>query len=467
LFKQRLQCWPRLLNLARSYAGTRMLAGTGWSVAGSGAARALTVATALIAARILGRDAFGAFSLVQLTIATAATVAGLQMGSTATRYVAEYRHTAPAQSLSVIRLVTHGAVFTGMCAATALLLMAEWLSTATLRQPSLATLIRLSAPGAFLAVLTGVQSGILIGLEEFRGLAAVSLAGGISIVAGVLLGSVSRGLAGATLGWVIGTAIQWAVGWYRVRKAKAQLGCPLRLPPSFHRGLLVSYTAPTFLASVVLSAALFRCNTLLLQSHSLSEVGLYAAADRFRLMLLFVPGAILSTMFPILANLRGGRDSAAFAQVLRQSAWLIVVVLGLPAVVTAVCATRLLAATFGGTFSAAAPTLIILCAASVLEAANIMLGYVLNVGGRVWLRSCIDMGLGGLLLLLGTRWIPRFGSIGFAGAYAMSFALAVAALAAALAWLRSELSVPSFSSKASNSLVAAPVQPRLAAEQGK
>src|SRR5690348_3601609 len=78
---RRVRLLAGLQDAVRSQATSAVLAGTGWSVAGNACARGLAVLVALGAARVLGRDGFGVFSLVQLTITTTATVAAFQMGT--------------------------------------------------------------------------------------------------------------------------------------------------------------------------------------------------------------------------------------------------------------------------------------------------------------------------------------------------------------------------------------------------
>lgn len=91
---------------------------------------------------------------------------------------------------------------------------------------------------------------------------------------------------------------------------------------------------------------------------------------------------------------------------------------------------------FGAEFGAGGTVLTILCVATVFEALNILLGYLMIIAGRVWRRSCIDIGLALLLGSCATIWIPRFGSEGLAVAYAASFAAAVIVLAVSLRLIR-------------------------------
>jgi len=48
---------------------------------------------------------------------------------------------------------------------------------------------------------------------------------------------------------------------------------------------------------------------------------------------------------------------------------------------------------FGAEFGASGTVLAILCVATLFEALNILFGYLMIIAGRVWLLSCVDIGL--------------------------------------------------------------------------
>jgi len=155
--------------------------------------------------------------------------------------------------------------------------------------------------------------------------------------------------------------------------------------------------------------------------------------------LLFVPTALTSTLFPVLSNLRGTSDHSGYKGAVRASSAISLIVLAVPAIVFALAAKCLLSMAFGRSFAAAAPILVVLCVAAVSESANMILGYVLLTSGKVWLRAIIDLGLALLLLLLATLWIPKYGAVGFAWAYTLSFFTASLVLACVVVGLRHKL----------------------------
>jgi O-antigen/teichoic acid export membrane protein len=418
-----------------------MINGTTWSVLGNGCARGLSALGTFVAARALGKESFGAFSVVQLTIATTAMLVGLQVGTTATRYIAEYRSAAPARALAVIRLSNIIATASGAVAAVCLFVSASWVSSSVLGRPEMVSLIRLAAPGVFCTLFSGVQLGVLAGLEDFKSYAYVNGIGNCCILAFILVGTLTHGVAGAVGGWVLGNICLCVCGFSALRDVRQRLGLTMRPVPSLfsERHILFSYSFPTFIASFVLGPVLLRCNALMMKTHSLAEVGLYSAADRFRLLLLFVPTALMATLFPVLSNLRGTSDHRGYKAAVRVSSAMNLLVLALPATAVAIGSKSILTMAFGRSFAAAGPTLAVLCAAAVSESANMMLGNVLLTSGKVWLRAIIDLGLALLLLVLATFWIPEYGALGFAWAYTVAFFTASLVLSFIVFGLRHEL----------------------------
>ena len=430
-----------MMLTSRSSVLQRMITGTSWSVAGNGCARVLSAMGTFVAARLLGKESFGAFSVVQLTIATAAMLVGLQVGTTATRYIAEYRSAAPARAFGVIRLSNVIATLSGAFAAVSLFVFAGWISSSVLGRPEMAWLIRLAAPGVFCTLFSGVQLGALAGLEDFRTYAYVNGIGNACIFVFIVGGTVTNGVAGAIEGWVLGNICLCVCGFIALRHVRQRLGLMESPVPALlsERHILFSYGVPTFIASFMLGPVLLRCNALMMATHSLSAVGLYSAADRLRLLLLFVPTALTSTLFPVLSNLRGTSDHSGYKGAVRASSAMSLIVLAVPAIAFALGARFLLSMAFGRSFAAAAPILVVLCVAAVSESANMILGYVLLTSGNVWLRAIIDLGLALLLLVLATLWIPKYGAVGFAWAYTLSFFTASLVLACVVVGLRHKL----------------------------
>ena len=69
----------------------RFTAGVFWSLGGAVISRGFTLGASIVCARFLGKARFGELGMIQSTVGTFGILAGLGLGLTATKYVAEFR----------------------------------------------------------------------------------------------------------------------------------------------------------------------------------------------------------------------------------------------------------------------------------------------------------------------------------------------------------------------------------------
>ena len=75
-----------------------MQAGVGFNLIGAAFNQGSTLVVNIVVANLLGREAFGQYTMVLATLATLATLGQLSMGYTATKHVAEFRSVQPART---------------------------------------------------------------------------------------------------------------------------------------------------------------------------------------------------------------------------------------------------------------------------------------------------------------------------------------------------------------------------------
>ncbi len=168
--------------------------------------------------------------------------AGLGMGVTATKYVAEFRVTDPAKAGRVIAVSSAMAWVSGALMALLLLLFAGILATRTLGAPHLARLIRISSLILLMSAVNGAQTGVLSGFEAFKRIARISFISGLAsfplMVGGVWL----LGTEGAVWSLGLTLVLQTIINFHGLRK-EARLGeCSVaicRMSPRIRRTLAV------------------------------------------------------------------------------------------------------------------------------------------------------------------------------------------------------------------------------------
>jgi O-antigen/teichoic acid export membrane protein len=401
----------------------RFTLGVLWSLAGAIASRGFLLAASVVCARFLGKAGFGQLGMIQSTAGMFGVFAGLGLGLTATKYVAEFRQQDPIKAGRILALSASVAFVAGVVITVLLVLFAPYLAKHVLASPQLAAPLAIGSGLVFFGAMNGAQTGALAGFEAFRTVARVNVLSGVASFVLIVLGVWRGGLRGAIWGSVAALALNWALNNRALRREctnaniSYQFGSCLRELSMLHR-----FSLPAFLASMLVAPAFWVCNSLLVhQPRGYAELGIYAAADKWRLLILFVPTSVFAMVFPVLSNLYGEGDTAGFQKVFRANLQLNVGLAFLAAVLIAVFAAPIMAI-YGNTFSGGRPVLIVLAFSALPEALNAILGQPLIAAHFMWWRFAFDMLLVAVLLTLAWLLIPKWGALGLAVSFGLSYA---------------------------------------------
>jgi O-antigen/teichoic acid export membrane protein len=258
----------------------------------------------IIVARILGKVSFGELALVQATLGVAGLMAGLGLGSAATRFVAHYVNTDPGRAGRVIALVTILTSGTILISVGFLVLGSGFISEVVMKAPQLEAALIWGALLMASQVLRGVQGSILIGLERFDTNARLIIIEGIvSLISMVALAKV-MGVEGALLGLAVGAIAAWCYGIilqsreYIQRQIKINY---LRCMSEWRE--VIGFSIPSFLSHTVATPALWMAITMLARTdNGLAELGLYQAAYQWHGPLIFLPMIFMSASIPVLVQ---------------------------------------------------------------------------------------------------------------------------------------------------------------------
>ena len=344
----------------------RFAVGAFWSVAGAVIARGFLLAASVVCAWFLGKEGFGALGMIQSTAGMFGIFAGLGLGITATKYVSEFRRQDPLRTGRVLALSASAAFLSGSIITVLVILLAPYLAQHVLAAPQLATPLAIGAGLVFFGALNGAQTGALAGFEAFQTIARVNIYAGLASFPLIVLGVWRGGLRGAVWGSVAALAVNWALNNRALRRecAKANIsyqlaGCRREL------GMLHRFSLPAFLASILVVSAVWICNALLArQPQGYAELGLYAAADKWRVMIVFVPAYVFAMVVPVLSNLHGEGDRAGFRKVFRANLQLNGSLALFAAVAVAVFAAPIMAV-YGKSFGGGQVVLIVLAFSAI------------------------------------------------------------------------------------------------------
>ncbi|OGV70421.1 MAG: hypothetical protein A2269_04865 [Lentisphaerae bacterium RIFOXYA12_FULL_60_10] len=113
----------------------RLIQGSLWLSFGALTARALTLLSSVVLARVLGREGLGEFGVVLSTLATFEVLAGFGLHATVSRHVAQWRVTDPERASRMVALGLRVSMLSGLLVAGLLVIMADWLARVVLGAP--------------------------------------------------------------------------------------------------------------------------------------------------------------------------------------------------------------------------------------------------------------------------------------------------------------------------------------------
>lgn len=422
--------WRRL---AANSVRARFARGAVWCVAEAGLTQGLRLVAFALAARVLGAQGFGELSMIQNTVGMAGIFAGAGLGVTATRHIAASRQSDPDRAGRILSLCTLLGLVSGGAAAAALWCSADWLARAALHAPALASPLRIASTLIWAMTLLGVETGALAGLEAFRTLALTSLAGGMLTLGLVVAGAARGGVPGAVAGLALAT-----LGAAAVARAALHVECRRRGVPVWRRpgrgdaGVLFGFSLPALLSSSMNVPFLWLAATILVRRPGgYFEMGLFSAANQWRLLIAFLPGVLERSALPVLSSLASAGDWRRFRSLL----WTHVAAaaggaacLALPVSLAAPWVMGL----YGEGFRQGRPLVVLLAVAAVLAAANSAVGTAMVSRSRVWRAALYNAIWGVTLLAAALVWIPPFGARGLAGALIAAYLVHTALQAAYL-----------------------------------
>lgn len=410
----RLEKW--LERVRRSPLGSRLARGALWSLVATASSRAFTVIAAVVTARVIGRDDFGALGMLTSTLGVFQLFAGLGLGVTSTKYVAEFRVRDPERAGRVLAMSSLFGAAAGTVATFALYAGAPWLCSQVLDAPHLTQPMRIASGALLFASLGGTTTGALSGLEAFSTQARISvITGAFSLV--VTVGAVLfHGLTGAVWATTASAAFQWVISQIALRKHAKSFGIPLSMKGwKVESGLLWTYSLPALAAGALVGPVQWAASAMLVRSGGgLVEMGVFTAANQLFGAVLMLPAVLGTALLPIMSERIGESDSAGVAKLMRTSIGLNGAVV-LPFVAIGVMLSPVLMAIYGEAFSGAWPTLVVSLLTAGLLGIIGPVGVLLTASGRLWLGLSMNL-VWGLVYLVGAYFLSGRGALGLAAA---------------------------------------------------
>jgi O-antigen/teichoic acid export membrane protein len=410
---------------------TRFAIGAFWALVGAVLSRGLTLASSVLAGRLLGTTGFGEIGMIQSTQGLFGVVAGAGLGLAATKFVAEFRSTDSARTGRCVTLATGIALSSGALMALVLLALSGPMAETVLRAPHLSAELRIATGLVLFGTLNGVQTGALVGFGDFRTLAVLSAIRGSCLCGFLIAGIALGGVRGGVVGLVLTEAIAVLANHLALRRRRPAPGrWPDRRAAWGELRLMCRFSGWSLLGSICTMSAMWFANLVLVaQPDGYAALGLFNAAERWRQLLLFLPASFSPVILTMLSNLHGRREPDAYRRLFGLNLAVSVGAVVIPSIVVMWWAGPAMGL-FGEAYGGGRMTLIILSASSVAVVLNNLFGQVLVSRGAVRGRFLLDALLAAVLALASWWLIPLYREEGVALGNAIAFAVTAVAVVA-------------------------------------
>lgn len=403
------------VRLEQTPLGHRLVRGAFWSLTGSLISRGLGMLAGIVVARILGKHAYGQLGMVQSTAGLFGVFAGFGMGLTANKHVAEFRASDPARAGRIIGLSSLVSWATGGLMTIALFILAPWLARTTLAAPEMSGLLRAGSLLLLFGGVNGAQTGALAGFEAFKTIARVNLIAGLSAFPITLAGAWLWGVAGSVWALAANLGLNCLLNFIALRQEAARCGVPVGY---LHSGrewrVLWHFSLPSVLAGALSGPAVWAANALLVnQPDGYSQMGIFNAVYRIKIVPEMIVNMLLAPLLPVLAERFAARDINGF-QKAAHSAFVLALLVTAPIALIQIACPALTLLPYGSAY-AGHPAVVqwLMFELAVLGIFSPFSQMVASMN-RMWFGLACNVGWAVLYFSWSRFLVPRYGAAGLA-----------------------------------------------------
>jgi O-antigen/teichoic acid export membrane protein len=400
----------------------RLAHGTFWALAGMVGAQGIGLLVSVVTARFLGEAGFGELGILIGTLTVAGNLAGLGSAISATKRIAGLRAASPARVPDVAGAALSLASLAGLVGTLFVFALAPVLAASVLGAAHLAGALRLGSVMVFLNALGVAQAGALSGVEAFRPLARVSFARGLCGFPAAILGVWLYGIPGAVGASVLAAAAGAWLGHRALNEECRRIGTGVSFRTTrTELGAVWRFSVPVFLAGALPAAVAWSANVLLVHlPNGHVQMGLFNAADQWRMAIVAIPNIVGSVSLPLLSGLYESGDRRKFARFFVRTALLSATIASLAAL-PVLLLSRPILSFYGPGFALARGALLLMTAAAVLIGVNVVIGSAIIAVGAIWWGCLFNVFWAASLLFCWQLLLP-LGAVGLALAYVLAYA---------------------------------------------
>ena len=416
-----------LRNKIEPYLGSdtrlRIAKGAFWGTVGTIATRSVTIILSFALARILGKEGFGEYGIINNTAAMISGFAGLGIGATVTRYVASLKVREPERAGKIIGLSSIITWFSAIIYGAIFIYFAPWLAKTTLAAPQLASMLQISSISIGLGVVNSVQVSTLTGLESFKASSILSTILGIIQSVLVVLLAWYAGVKGAVIALAFTSGFTVLAYYVVTRKEldSAKIKITFEEAMSEWR-ILVKYSLPAFLSTITVGPVIWASNAFLAnRPDGYGQLGIFNAASQWDTFVRFFPALISTAVLPVMSDMYGRGDKKGSINIMWKMMG-ITALLVIPLAIIISLFSPLIIKGYGSSFAGGHWVIVIVVFTTVLISISTHLGTFIAASGKMWIGFAINSAWAVSFLIFSFHMV-KWGAEGLATAKLISYFL--------------------------------------------
>lgn len=387
----------------------KLINGSFWSVLGAIIFRGSSLISAIFVARIIGKESFGQFGIIQSTVGTLAVLIGLGIGMTSTKYIAEYRENdleKLSKILSLLLIIT----YVGAFSVTILInIFKEFVALNLLGSLNLSQHIFIASTIIFFNIINSVQTSTLSGFEAFKIITKINIITGAASFPTMLVFTYFYGLFGTLTAISLISFLTWILNVFYTLKKFKSYGIHFNLNKSKDAvNVLKSYTLPATLSGAL--PTIWIGNIILVNSsESYSGMAYLNIANNWHTLVMFLPLSIGPVILSLLSN-KNKSDKKEYWQIVKVSLFLNTII----TVVTTIIIfflSDIIVSFYGEGYKEAKYLLVLMTSVTILKSINHVIGQVIATASSMWLGFGLNFIWGIVYLGVTIVFVDKYGSL--------------------------------------------------------
>lgn len=399
----------------------KLIYGIFWNFISAIASQGFPLIAAIVTARILGTAGYGQLGMINSTVILFSTFAGLGLGITTTKYIAQYHQKDPERAGRIIGLTNLFGLVSGILMFIILFVMAPWLASSTLAAPELTNELRIISLLLIFNTLVGIQSGTIAGFGSFKNLARIAVIHGAISSILTIMGVYFFGLTGVVVALVLNSSINLIL--YRITIKNLLKNFKIKVDYSKawqEKNIIWKLSLPTMLSSIMVGPVVWIANIIIINTpEGYASLGIFNAANQWQIVLGFLPVIIGGVLLPLVsANIN--KENKALEAINVLASWIIVIIIALPLI----SFPEIIAIFYGQEYSST----VFLQSISLMMLVSCILSYKEGIGRKLIAKNLMWWGfisnlLWAILFLVSILILKNLGSLGLALSYFISYSL--------------------------------------------